>query len=199
MNSLPFRRQYPICLAEDETNIGQWVHLGQIVPTVHNFLSRLHFLKQRAEKRRKVDINEQCQEDLNFLLFFLQQCRDGIDQNLIAFRHPTHVYRSDSCPAGLGRPQQQRYAWRYYLPNNLKFQESNNLLEHLAVIINPWVGVLAARLNKGNCALSMTDSTTLEGLLRKTNFIEDGKDQIQATIRLEDACFHASQYLSNRI
>ncbi len=31
---------------ELETNIGQWVHLGQIVPTVHHFLSRLRFLKQ---------------------------------------------------------------------------------------------------------------------------------------------------------
>jgi hypothetical protein len=45
----------------------------------------------------------------------------------------------------------------------------------------------------------MTDSTTLEGWLQKTNFIKDGKDLIQATIRLEFAYFHASQYLSNGI
>jgi hypothetical protein len=45
----------------------------------------------------------------------------------------------------------------------------------------------------------MTDSTTLEGWLQKTNFIKDGKDPIQATIRLEAARFHASQYLSNGI
>ncbi len=30
---------------ELETNIG-WVHLGQIIPTVHHFLSRLRILKQ---------------------------------------------------------------------------------------------------------------------------------------------------------
>ena len=36
---------------ELETNIGRWVHLGQIIPTVHHFLSRLRFLKQRAENR----------------------------------------------------------------------------------------------------------------------------------------------------
>jgi hypothetical protein len=54
---------------ELKPNIGRWVHLGQIVPTVHHFLSRLCFLKQRAEKRRRIEINEQCWEDLNFLLF----------------------------------------------------------------------------------------------------------------------------------
>jgi hypothetical protein len=53
---------------ELKANIGLWVHLGQIVSTVRHFFSRLGFLKQRAEKRRMVDINKQCQEDLNFLL-----------------------------------------------------------------------------------------------------------------------------------
>ena len=37
---------------ELETNIGRWVHLGKIIPTVNHFLSRLRFLKQRAENRR---------------------------------------------------------------------------------------------------------------------------------------------------
>ena len=76
---------------ELETNIGRWVHLGQIVPTIHHFLSRLHFLKQRAENRRQISINKQCKEDLRFLLFILGKCREGIDLNLIAFRRLTHV------------------------------------------------------------------------------------------------------------
>jgi len=45
----------------------------------------------------------------------------------------------------------------------------------------------------------MTDSTTSEGWLRKSNFIEDGKDPIQATIRIKVACLHATHYLSNKI
>jgi hypothetical protein len=56
---------------EIKTNIGQFVHLGQIVLTVHHFLSRLHFQKQCAEKKRRVDINKQCREDLFFLLFVI--------------------------------------------------------------------------------------------------------------------------------
>ena len=70
---------------ELETNIGRWVHLGQIIPTIHHCLSRLRFLKQRAENRRQITIKEQCKEDLHFLLFVLGKCNQGIDLNMIAF------------------------------------------------------------------------------------------------------------------
>jgi len=71
--------------------------------------------------------------------------------------------------------------WRFYIPDDPKFCASNNLLEHLAAIITPWIDIVAGRITKGDCALSMTDSATSEGWLRKSNFIEDGKDPIQAT------------------
>ena len=45
----------------------------------------------------------------------------------------------------------------------------------------------------------MTNSTTSEGWLRKSNFIKDGKDPIQATIRIEVARLHATHCLSNEI
>jgi len=90
---------------ELEMNIGQWVLLVQIIPTVHHFLSRLRFLKQRAENRRQITINEQCKEDLQFLLLVLGRCHQGIDLKLIAFWQPTQVYRLDSCPTGLWQPQ----------------------------------------------------------------------------------------------
>jgi hypothetical protein len=69
---------------EPETNIGRWVHLGQIIPFFRHFLSRLHFLMKRAKKKRAIDINEQYQEDLKFLLFVLTICQKGIGLNLIA-------------------------------------------------------------------------------------------------------------------
>jgi len=184
---------------ELETNIGRWVHLGQIIPTVHHFLSRLHFLKQRAENRRQITINEHCKEDIHFLLFMLGKCNQCIDLNLIAFQRPTHVYRSDSCSAGLGGYSHEGFAWHFYLPDNLQFCASNNLLEHLTAIITPWIEIIAGQLTKGDCALLMTDSTTSEGWLRKSNFIEDGEDPIQATIRIKVARLHATHYLSNEI
>jgi hypothetical protein len=87
---------------ELETNIGRWVHLGQIVPPVHHFLSRLHYLKQRAENKPMRMVNKECNKDLKFLLTVLQKCQHGINLNAIAYCRPTNVYRSDSCPAGLG-------------------------------------------------------------------------------------------------
>ena len=188
-----------ISKGELETNIGRWVHLGQIIPTIHHFLSRLRFLKQQAENRLQISINEQCKEDLRFLLFVLGKCREGIDLNLIAFQRPTHVYRSDSSPSGLGGYSHEGFTWHFYIPNDLKFHASNNLLKHLAAIITPWVDIIAGRIMKGDCALLMMDSTTSEGWLWKSNFIEDGKDPIQATIRLEVARHHGTHYLSNKI
>ncbi len=66
---------------------------------------------------------------------------------------------------------------------------------HLAAIITPWVNILTGRLKEGDCALSMNNNTTLEGWLKKTNFIEDCEEPIQATIRLEVARHHTTNYL----
>jgi hypothetical protein len=59
---------------ELKMNIGQWVNLGQIIPFIHHFLSRLCFLLQRLEKKRKVEINKQCKAYLHFLQFSLKKC-----------------------------------------------------------------------------------------------------------------------------
>ncbi len=167
---------------ELETNIGRWVHLRQIVLPVHHFLSRLRCLKRKAKNKRMIMVNEECNKDLKFLLTVIQKCQHGINLNAIAYCHPTHVYRSNSCPAGLGGYSHKGFAWRYYLPKDLKFQAPNNLSDHLAAIITPWVDILTGRLKEGDCVLSMTSNTTLEGWLKKTNFIKDGKEPIQATI-----------------
>jgi len=120
----------------------------------------------------------------------------GISMNSIAFRKPTHVYRSDSCPHGLGGYSHEGWAWRWYLPENLLFRASNNLLEHLASFISPWVDILAGRLNREDCVLSMTDSTTAEGWLRKSNFTELGEDPTQASVRIEAARKQATLFMS---
>jgi hypothetical protein len=89
--------------------------------------------------------------------------------------------------------------WRYYLNPHLKFQASNNLLEHIVAIITPWVDIIPGRLTRGNCALSMTNSTTSEGWLKKPNFIESAKSPIQVMICLKVAHLHASHFLSQEI
>jgi hypothetical protein len=58
---------------ELKMNIRRWVPLGQIIPFIHHFLSRLHFLLQKSEKKCKVEIKEQCKDDLKFSLFSLKK------------------------------------------------------------------------------------------------------------------------------
>jgi hypothetical protein len=89
------------------------------------------------ENNRRLNIAEQCKADLEFLQTALEKCKNGVDMNTITYQQPTHAYRSDSCPAGLGGYSDEGFAWRYYLPPDLKFRASNNLLEHIAAIITP--------------------------------------------------------------
>ena len=67
----------------------------------------------------------------------------------------------------------------------LKFRALNNLLEHLATVITRWVEIIEKRLGPGDCSLLMTGSSTSDGWLNKSNFIEEGEDTIQSTIQLK--------------
>eukprot|EP00957_Ditylum_brightwellii_P019165 1444735-Ditylum_brightwellii.AAC.1 len=55
-----------------------------------------------------------------------------------------------SCPAGLGGYSHDGRAWCFYLPPSLQFRASNNVLEHLASIITPWIDILEGLLEKGD-------------------------------------------------
>jgi hypothetical protein len=148
-----------------KTTIGRLTHVSMIIPAVHHFLSQLHELHFRAKNNNQclTNIPQICIDDLDLMKKFLKWGHDGISMNQIAYRKPTHVYQSDSCPGGLGGYSHKGFAWHYYLPKDLRFRTSNNLLEHIAGIISPWIDIIAGRLKEGDCLLSMTDSTTSEG------------------------------------
>ncbi len=172
---------------EIKTNIGRLIHLGLAIPFIHHFMSQLRDLHTTAKRRRSIKINYECLKDLEMFQVFLKIANDGISLNSISFKRPTHIYRSDLCPAGLGGYIDRGWAWRWYLPKNLLFPALNNFLKHLAAVIYPWVDILAGRLKNQDCILSMTDSTTAEGWLKKSNFSELGKSPIQASVRIEAA------------
>jgi hypothetical protein len=143
-----------------KANIGRLVHLSLTIPLIHHFISQLHDLHTRAKKRQNAKINGKYRKDLEMMLNFLKIANGGISLNSIAFRKPTHVYCLDSCPHGLGEYSHKGWAWRWYLPKNLLFQASNNLLEHLAAIVSLWVDILA---RQQDFVFSMTNSMTAEG------------------------------------
>jgi hypothetical protein len=69
--------------------------------------------------------------------------------NLLAFRAQDQIYYSDFCPADLGSYSDQGFAWRFKVPNKILFHAMNNLLEHLAAIISPWINLINGRLTRG--------------------------------------------------
>ncbi len=130
------------------------------------------------------------------MLGFLKIANKGISLNGITFRQPTHIYRSDSCPAGLGRYSHKGWAWWWYLPDNLLFRALNNLLEHLAAIVLPWVDIVAGRLKHEDCVLSTADGTTAKRWLKKSNFSELGeKNPNQASVRIKATRMQATLFL----
>jgi hypothetical protein len=106
----------------------------------------------------------------------LRQANEGMDMNNLVLRKPNIVLCSDSCPHGLRGYSSSGFAWRFYIPGELLYHASNNLLEHIAMIITTWVEVLAGRIKREDCVLSMTDSSTSEGWTRKSNFKIDPVD-----------------------
>ncbi len=60
----------------------------------------------------------------------------------------------------------------------------------------PWVDIIRGHLKLGDCTLSMTNSTTSEGWLKKTNICKLGDKPIQASVRLKAARMHAMNYMT---
>jgi hypothetical protein len=90
--------------------------------------------------------------------------------NLLTFRKPTHVYRTDACEFGIGGYSNNGRAWRFYIPDELQMRASINYLEFLAAIISVWIDITEGNLPPYSCTLSATDSTTGAGWMRKSNF-----------------------------
>ncbi len=132
-------------MKEVESIIGRLGHLGMAIPFIHHFLSRLHDLQKRAKSRGSIKINDKCCKDLKLMIQIIKIAHDGISMNPIVYRKPTHIYRSDSCPLGLGGYSDSGFVWRYYLELDHQFRATNNLLEHIAVIITPWVDIIRGR------------------------------------------------------
>jgi hypothetical protein len=182
-----------------ESTIGRMGHVGFVIPWVYHFLSRLRSLLARAQNKRTISINKKCMRDLELVQGILDKAKQGIDMNLLAFRSPDRIYYSDSCPAGLGGYSNQGHAWRFKMPDDLQFRASNNLLKFLAAIITPWIDIIGRRLSPGDCALFMTDSTTAEGWMEKSNFVEPNNNPIQATARVDVARKYASIFMNANV
>jgi hypothetical protein len=170
-------------------------------PPWRNYPLCLPFFKQtqrppaESDETKSIAIPQPCRDNLKLMMLFIEKAFTGVDMNLTSFMRPTHIYRSDSCPFGLGCYLHKGFAWRLELQEQYCFRASINLLEIIALIITPWMDMMAKRIQSGGCVLSMMDSTTSAGWLKRTNFSEEAIDPIEATICLKIARKHASLFI----
>jgi hypothetical protein len=186
---------------ELETLIGRLGHVTVIIQHAKHFMSRLRSLMHKAKNRRSINLNEESEEDLKFHLSLLENAHKGISMNLITYRTKIdRGYRSDACPAGLGGYSNLGRAWRWYIPKNLQFRATLNMLEHVGAIIGPWIDILEDNLPPFTCILSQTDSTTSAGWLKKSNFKESADESKAMTkAKLKMSREHALRLMQYKI
>ena len=80
--------------------------------------------------------------------------------------------------------------------DKFQFRASNNLREFLAALVTPWIDIIGGCLSPGDCTLSMTNSTTAEGWMKKFNFVKPNNDPIQATACVDAARKYASIFMN---
>ena len=96
---------------ELDSLIGRIGHTTVINPYVKHFMSRIRQEKDRAKNRRMIKISSIVLDDLKLHLQFLKIAYEGISMNQISYRSPTHSYRADACPFGLGGYSSRGRAW----------------------------------------------------------------------------------------
>ncbi len=87
-----------------KTNIGHLIHLGLAILFIHHFMSQLHTLNKKTEKRHMVKINDKYHKDLEMMLGFLKIANDGICMNPLTTENQPRLFLGFK-PAWVGRIQ----------------------------------------------------------------------------------------------
>jgi hypothetical protein len=127
----------------------------------------MSFATQRHGTR---PIGTECFKDLKLWRNLLKCAIAGVSLNLLVFRNPTHVYRSDACEHGLGGYASNGRAWRYLVPTSALGRASINLLEFLGTLIGPWLNFLEGHLPPESSIFSQGDNTTASSWCNRSNF-----------------------------
>ena len=166
--------------SELESLIGRLNHIANVISHMRHFFNRLYLLlstlKHTSHPR---PLTSELQQDLKLHQQFLLAANKGINMNTLTYRCLIHIYVSDACPQGLGGWSCRGRVWRFQIPIHLQRRCTINFLEFLAATVSPWVDILEETLPPLSCALSMTESSTTEGWLRKSNFREEGENEQQ--------------------
>jgi hypothetical protein len=185
-----------------ETTIGRLNHVAGIYHPMKHFLGRLYQAQYRASVSGWTKLSSNEKMDVHLMISFLNQASEGISLNLLTFRKPTTLYRSDASEFGIGGYNiTSGNAWRFEIPVDCRLRTSLNSLEFLSCMITIWVDHLSRQIEEQSCLLCQTDSSTASGWLRKSNFAERSDVAVQLTtarhlayIIIESKCCLYSQW-----
>ncbi|MGH7974512.1 MAG: hypothetical protein ACREBR_03205, partial [bacterium] len=159
---------------ELDTLVGRLNHVGYIIPQARHFLNRIRSFKDKYDgKKTKIHLAQRHIDDLLLWKDFISQARAGMSINLLIYRDPTHVFRSDACPHGIGGYSMfSGKAWRWKIPEGLINRVSLNCLEFAAAVVTIWIAISKDEVANGSCLYSQTDSTSTAGWMTKSSFDE---------------------------
>ena len=173
-------KQQRVDQSELQSLIGRLNHAATLIPMARHFMGRLYSIEQQSKKYGKTYIPNAAIKDLQLWLIFLEKANKGINMNLLTFRRPTNVYRSDACEHGLGGYSATGVAWRWKIPPHLLGRAHINVLEFLGQLVGIWWDILLGNLQPLDCVLAMGDSTTAIGWMHRSNFTDDNEGEGQA-------------------
>ena len=167
-------------LAQLETLNGRLTHLGSMNPAVRHFNGDIRFVIRITDKRERwrrnnpiTLSNHLISQNLPLWLNILSKARDGFPMNNLVYRDPTRIHSADASMFGIGVVNfTNGKAYRWELPDHLKFRVHINILEFAASIL---ALLLDDEIAPMDCVLAKTDNTSAEGWLGKSNFASEDR------------------------
>ena len=106
---------------------------------------------------------------------FLTIVNKGISINNVVYYKPDHIRWDDSWPIGIRGVSISGRAYRYHIPRHLQGRISNNTLEFLASVVWILLDIEDGNINAEDCILAMTDNSSAQGWLHKSNFVSESQ------------------------
>lgn len=166
------------CKTADQTTLqrvlGRLENVATVIPALGHFLNNIRQLEIKAGEKNghNVRISRRARKDMQYVRRFLRKAANGVSLNTIVFRDPDVTWINDACEHGLGAYADHGRAWTYLLPEELRGRAHINTLEFLTQVVSVWLDILEHRLHPLDCILSVGDSTSAMGWLRRSNFRE---------------------------
>ncbi len=177
-----------------ERLLGRLQHTAAILTQGAHFLNRIRTAEQRAKTNGGARLCPETRADLTYWITLLDLAAAGVSLNLLVYRVPNQILRTDACEHGLGGfSLTTGRAWRWEIPLEHRNKKSVNYLKFLACIACIVLSLHEGEGAEEDCILSLGDNTSSLGWLRKSNFAADEEQASHSALARHFANLMASE------